>query len=68
MLLDVVLHDKVVLVGVDTDICITREAEIHDVAEDAVNIRIAGNAMDDVIGQSYTSSLFLFAKIAIIPE
>ena len=48
--LDVVLHDKVVLMGVDTDVCITHEAKIHDVAEDAVNIRITGNAMNDVIG------------------
>ena len=50
VLLDIMLHDKVVLVGVDTDVCITHEAKIHDVAEDAVNIRITGNAMDDVIG------------------
>ena len=49
MLLYVVLHDKVVLVGVDADVCISREAEVHDVAEDAVDIRITGNAMDDVI-------------------
>ena len=50
VLLDVVLHDMVVLVSVDTDVCITREAEVHDVAEDAVNVRITGNAMDDMIG------------------
>ena len=50
VLLDVMLHDKVVLVGIDADVCIMGEAEVHDVAEDAVNIRVAGNAMYDMIG------------------
>ena len=51
MLLDVVLHDMIVLVSVDADVRIVREAEVHDVAEDTVSIWVAGNAMDDVIGQ-----------------
>ena len=50
MLQDVVLHDEVVLMGVDADVCIMREAEVHDVAEDAVNVRVAGDTMNDMIG------------------
>lgn len=50
VLFDVMLHDKVVLMGIDADVCITRETEIHDVAENAVNVRITGNTMDNVIG------------------
>ena len=50
VLLDIVLHDMVVLMGIDADVCITLETEVHDVAEDVVNIRVAGNAMYDMIG------------------
>lgn len=45
MLQDVVLHDEVVLMGVDADVRIMRKAEVHDAAEDSVNIRIAGYTM-----------------------
>ena len=45
-----VLHDKVVLVGVDTDVCIRQEAEVHDVAEDVVSNRIAGDTMNNMKG------------------
>ena len=45
MLQNVVLHDKVVLMGVDADVRIMRKAEVHDAAEDSVNIRIAGYTM-----------------------
>ena len=43
VLLDVVLHDTVVLMGVDANVCIAREAEGHDVFENTVYIRVAGN-------------------------
>ena len=46
------LHDKVVLMGIDADVCIMREAEIHDIGEDAMNVRVAGYTMDDMIGKS----------------
>ena len=49
MLLDVVLHDSIILMGIDADVCIMREAEVHDRAKDAVDVRIAGNTMDDMI-------------------
>ena len=49
VLLDVILHDTVVPVGINTDVCITREAEIHDVAEDSVNIWVTGDSMYDMI-------------------
>ena len=44
------LHDTVILVGIDTDVCIMRETEVHDRTENAVNVRIAGNTMDDMMG------------------
>ena len=50
MLLDVVQHNPIILMGVDADVCIMREAEVHDVAEDAVNVRVAGDTMNDMIG------------------
>ena len=50
MLLDVVQHNPIILMGVDPDVCIMREAEVHDVAEDAVNVRVAGDTMNDMIG------------------
>ena len=50
VLLNVVLHNQIILMGIDADVCIMRKAVIYDLAENAVNIRITGNAMDDVIG------------------
>jgi len=57
MLQDVVLHDEVVFMGVDADVCIMREAEVHDAAEDSVNIRIAGYTMYDMIGKGIVCPL-----------
>ena len=50
MLLDVVLHDSIVPMGIYANVCILREAESHDVTEDTVNIREAGNTVYDMIG------------------
>ena len=50
VLLDVVLHDAVVFVGVNANVHIMGEAEVHDVVEDTMDIRVAGDAMDDMIG------------------
>jgi hypothetical protein len=44
-----VLHNLVIAMGVDTDISIARETEIHDGTEDAMYIRITGNAVDNVV-------------------
>ena len=51
VLLDVVLHDIIVLMGIDSDVCIMGKAEVHDVTKDTMNIRIAGNTMNDMVGQ-----------------
>ena len=50
VLLDVVLHDMIILMGINTDVGIMQKAEVHNVGKDAVNIRIAGNTMNDMIG------------------
>jgi hypothetical protein len=44
-----VLHNLVVAVGVNTDISIMRETEIHDGAENAMYMWITGNAVDNVV-------------------
>ena len=49
MLDDVVLHDFVMPMGVYANVYVMRETEIHDAAEYAVNIRIAGNPMDYMV-------------------
>ena len=65
VLFDVVLHDRVVHVGVDTDVCIMRKTEVHDVVENAVNIRITGNAMDDVIGFCVIQSFTIVSQVCL---
>ena len=47
---DVVLHDAVVAVGVDADVAVAGEGELHNGVEDAVCFREAGDAVDDVVG------------------
>ena len=49
MLRYVVLHDFVVTMGIYADVRIMREAEFHDAAKNTVSLRVAGNAMDDMI-------------------
>ena len=60
MLLDVVLHDTVILMGIDTNVFIMREAEVHDIAKDAMSIRVAGYTMYDVIG------LYVVKPLAVV--
>ena len=60
MLLDVVLHDKVVAVGVDADVAIFREGVFHDVAEHVVYIGVTGDAVDDMVG------LFVIHPMAVV--
>ena len=57
VLLDVVLHDTVVLMGIDSDVYIMRETEVHDIAKDAVNIWITGYTMNDMVGQGVVCPL-----------
>ena len=49
VLQDVMLHNLVVAVSVYADIRVIRKAELHDAAKDTVSLRVAGNAMDDMI-------------------
>ena len=49
MLQNVVLHNLVVMMGIYADVRVMREAEVHDAAEDAVSLRVAGYAMDYMI-------------------
>ena len=46
----VVLHDMVVLMGVNADVALTGKTEIHDAFEDAMSIRETGNTVNDMIG------------------
>ena len=44
-----VLHDEVVAVSVDADVWLTGCAEVEHSGEDAMDVREAGDAVDDVI-------------------
>ena len=46
----VVLHDMVVLMGVNADVALMVKTEIHDASEDAVCVRGTGNTVNDMIG------------------
>jgi hypothetical protein len=46
----VVLHDMIVLMGVNADVALMGKTEVHDVFEDAVCVRETGNAVNDMIG------------------
>ena len=50
MLFDVVLHDTVVAVGVDADVAVFGKRIFHDVPENMVGVREAGDAVDDMVG------------------
>ena len=54
---DVVLHDAVVAVGVDADVAVAGEGELHNGMEDAVRFREAGDAVDDVVGLAVVEPL-----------
>jgi hypothetical protein len=49
VLQNVVLHDFVVAMCIYADVRVVREAEIHDAAKYAMNIRITGYSMDYMI-------------------
>ena len=50
MLQYVVLHDMIVLMGVNADVALMGKTEIHDAFEDAMNVGETGNAVNDMIG------------------
>ena len=43
------LHDGVISMGIYSYISVSTEAEVHDITENSMLVRIAGNTMDDVI-------------------
>lgn len=51
------LHDAVVAVGIDADVAVVGEGELHDGMEDAVRFREAGDAVDDMVGQGVVDPL-----------
>ena len=57
VLKDVVLHDAIVAVGVDTDVTVAGEGKLHDSVEDAVCFREAGDAVDNVVGLAVVEPL-----------
>ena len=50
MLQYVVLHDMIVLMGVNADIVLMGKTEFHDAFEDAMCVRKTGNTVNDMIG------------------
>ena len=50
MLQYVVLHDMIVLMGVNADVAFKGKTEVHDAFEDAVCVRGTGNTVNDMIG------------------
>ena len=50
MLQYIVLHDMIVLMGVNADVALMGKTEIHDAFEDAMNVGETGNAVNDMIG------------------
>ena len=57
VLLDVVLHDTIIFMSIDSDVCIMRETEVHDIVKDAMNIWITGYTMNDMVGQGVVCPL-----------
>ena len=46
----VVLHDMIVLMGVNADVALMGKTEFHDAFEDAMRVRKTGNTVNDMIG------------------
>ena len=46
----VVLHDMIVLMGVNADVALMGKTEFHDAFEDAMRVRETGNTVNDIIG------------------
>ena len=59
MLGEVVLHDDVVAMRVDTDVAVAGEGELHHAAEDAVRAVFAAHTVNDVIGEGVVNPLTL---------
>ena len=51
MLLQIVLHDGIVTMSINPDVCIMGKAEVYHIAEDMMSIWIAGNTVDYMIRQ-----------------
>ena len=51
MFQQIVLHDGIVAMRINPDVCIMSEAEVYHVAEDMMSVWIAGNTMDNMIRQ-----------------
>ena len=51
MLLQIVLHDGIVTMRINTDVCIMGKAEVYHVSEDMMCVWIAGNTVDYMIRQ-----------------
>ena len=49
MLLQVVLHNGIVTMRINPDVCIMGKAEVYHVAKDMMCVWIAGNTVDDMI-------------------
>ena len=49
MLLQIVLHDGIVTMSINPDVCIIGKAEVYHIAEDMMSIWIAGNTVDYMI-------------------
>ena len=49
MLGNVMLHDFIVTMGINANVWIMRETKVHDVAEYAVDIRVTGYSVNDMI-------------------
>ena len=49
MLLQIVLHDGIVTMRINTDVCIMSKAEVYHIAEDMMSVWIAGNTVDYMI-------------------
>ena len=60
VLLDVMLHDTIIFMSIDSDVCIMRETEVHDIVKDAMNIWITGYTMNDMIG------LYIVQPLAVV--
>ena len=57
MLGEVVLHDDVVAMRVDTDVAVAGKGELHDANENAVRAMFAAHAVDDMVGEGVVEPL-----------
>ena len=57
MLTEVVLHDDVVAMRVDTDVAVAGKGELHDANENAVRAMFAAHVVDDMVGEGVVEPL-----------